>query len=39
MSSFKKLLFEQFSLTPALSRWERGNHRQMVCDANNQIGS
>jgi hypothetical protein len=25
--------FERFSLTPALSRWERENYRQMVwCD-------
>ena len=36
--SLIKILFEQFSLTPALSRWERENNRQKVGNANDRIG-
>jgi hypothetical protein len=31
--------FKQFSLTPALSRWERENNRPMNRDANDRIRS
>jgi hypothetical protein len=37
--NWKNIIIGRLSLTPALSRWERGNYRSMVCHDKQRFGS